>query len=480
VNSDISATVTVPAGAASGKVSLTGPGGTATSSLTFEVLPPPKITSFTPTHAAEGATVTVTGSALTGADVTLGGDDVSLTKNTSTSITFAVPSDAHAGKIAITTSNGSVQSATSFGITPKVTSFDPTTGIVTSTFDVAGTGFNGVTTAKIGTKTAGVTVHSDISATVTVPAGAASGKVSFTAAGVTGTSATSFTVLPPPTVTTISPTKATEGTTVKVTGTFFSGATQVTLGGNSVSFTPSSSTSLKFVVPPGAASGYVAVTTPYGTGTSAAMFKVTPKILSFDPPSGPTGTVITLTGSGFDEVSSAKVGTKTAAFEVSADDSMTVTVPDGAASGKVSVTALGGTGSSSTSFTISHDDRSLASARSSAAVASTRLSIDVWPGGRRVAAGHARYVLACGPARGTVPHAARACSTLATLNAPFAKPKSAAPCPALALGPQEAHVVGLVRGVHVDAWLNLRGCGVGRWSRVKTIVPEPGHALMPS
>ena len=47
----------------------------------------------------------------------------------------------------------------------------------------------------------------------------------------------------------------------------------------------------------------------------------------------------------------------------------------------------------------------------------------------------------------------------------------------LVLGPQEAHVVGTVRGVRVNAWLNLVHCGIDRWDRVKAIVPQPDLAL---
>ena len=47
------------------------------------------------------------------------------------------------------------------------------------------------------------------------------------------------------------------------------------------------------------------------------------------------------------------------------------------------------------------------------------------------------------------------------------------------LGPAEAHVVGLVGGQHVDAWLNLVHCGPQRWGRVKAVVPEPTSTVAP-
>jgi hypothetical protein len=109
----------------------------------------------------------------------------------------------------------------------------------------------------------------------------------------------------------------------------------------------------------------------------------------------------------------------------------------------------------------------------------TRLSIDVWPGGRTVAAGHRHYTLGCAPAKGTVAHPGTACVALARLAKPFAATPRGVACPSLVLGPQEAHIVGTVRGVRVNAWLNLVHCGVERWGRVKAIVPEPYHAVGP-
>lgn len=109
----------------------------------------------------------------------------------------------------------------------------------------------------------------------------------------------------------------------------------------------------------------------------------------------------------------------------------------------------------------------------------TRLSIDVWPKGHTVAAGHAHYTLKCAPAKGTVAHPGIACVALLRLAKPFAPTPHGVACPNLVLGPQEAHVTGTVRGVRVNAWLNLVHCGIARWGRVKAIVPEPYGPIGP-
>lgn len=115
----------------------------------------------------------------------------------------------------------------------------------------------------------------------------------------------------------------------------------------------------------------------------------------------------------------------------------------------------------------------------SAAGGTTRLAIDVWPHGRQNARGHRHYTLRCHPATGTVPRPAAACALLDRLESPFAPTPAGTVCPMINLGPAEAHVVGLVSGRRVDAWLNLVHCGPQRWNRVKAIVPEPALTVAP-
>jgi uncharacterized repeat protein (TIGR03803 family) len=66
------------------------------------------------------------------------------------------------------------------------------------------------------------------------------------------------------------------GQTAQVLGQGFTGATSVTLNGVQASFTVVSGTFLRFIVPPGATSGFVKVTTPTGVLTSNVRFVVLP------------------------------------------------------------------------------------------------------------------------------------------------------------------------------------------------------------
>ena len=68
----------------------------------------------------------------------------------------------------------------------------------------------------------------------------------------------------------------TVGDTVQILGQGFKGTTGVCFNGTSASFAVKSNTFLTAVVPAGATSGFVTVTTPTGTLTSNVPFRVVP------------------------------------------------------------------------------------------------------------------------------------------------------------------------------------------------------------
>lgn len=159
-----------------------------------------------------------------------------------------------------------------------------------------------------------------------------------------------------PTITSVSPTTAVRGASITLTGTAFTGATQVQFHGVTASFTVQSDTQISAVVPTGVSNGTVTVKTPAGTATSASSFTVapspTPVLNTVAPATGPIGTGVSLTGSGFTGASSVTFGGQASTFTVVSDSQITTTVPPGATSGNVVVTTPGGTTSPQT-FTIS-------------------------------------------------------------------------------------------------------------------------------
>ncbi len=76
-----------------------------------------------------------------------------------------------------------------------------------------------------------------------------------------------------------------------ITGTRFTGATSVTIGGRAAPFTVVSATQIRATVPAGVTSGRIVVTTGGGSATSAAVFTVTlaPAGITFSPALGKGG-----------------------------------------------------------------------------------------------------------------------------------------------------------------------------------------------
>jgi len=160
-----------------------------------------------------------------------------------------------------------------------------------------------------------------------------------------------------PRITSFNPTSGGPGAPVVITGTNFTGATSVTFGGVSATFSVVSATQINTTVPSGAVTGPIAVTTPNGTGTSSTNFTVTPAptITLFMPTRGTVGTSVVITGAGFTGATAVAFhGTPATVFTVNSDTQITATVPAGASTGPIAITTPGGTGTSATNFVVRH------------------------------------------------------------------------------------------------------------------------------
>ena len=114
--SDTFLTTKVPAGATTGPITVTTPGGTYSTVFNFYVIP--KVLSFNPTSGAVGTPVVITGNSFTGATkVTFGGvQATTFTVNSDTQITATVPTGAQTGKISVTTPGGTGTSSGVFTV----------------------------------------------------------------------------------------------------------------------------------------------------------------------------------------------------------------------------------------------------------------------------------------------------------------------------------------------------------------------------
>ena len=143
------------------------------------------------------------------------------------------------------------------------------------------------------------------------------------------------------------------GAKVEILGQKLKGTTGVSFNGTAATFTIVSNNYLTAIVPAGATTGTVQVTTSSATLDSNQTFRVTPQLKSFNPTSGPVGTPVTITGVSLTQTKKVTFGgVKATSFTVNSDTQVTANVPTGAKTGKIAITTPGGIATSSGIFTV--------------------------------------------------------------------------------------------------------------------------------
>jgi uncharacterized repeat protein (TIGR03803 family) len=149
----------------------------------------------------------------------------------------------------------------------------PASGKVGKSIGILGQGFNTATAVSFNGKAATFKIVSDTFLTSTVPAGATTGLVTVTMPGGNLKSKRNFRV--PPTIQSFTPASGPVGTPVTITGVSLTQATKVTFGGvKATTMVVNSDTQVTANVPTGAKTGKIAIATPGGSATSAAVFTV--------------------------------------------------------------------------------------------------------------------------------------------------------------------------------------------------------------
>ena len=347
-------TATVPAGATSGRITVTTFRGTGTSATDFIILP--TITSFYPSSGLPGTTVSIFGTKLdTVTAVAFNGHGATFTIEAFYAIQATVPSGATTGKISLTTPAGTSFSATNFTVlsVPTITGFNPLAGPAGARVTIWGTGFTGVSSVKFNGKAASFNVLSSTQLTANVSTGTTSGRITVTTPGGTATSPSDFVIAVPPTVTGFSPGSGAPGTPVVITGTNFNTANAVAFNTTStIGLTIYSPTEIRVTVPAGATTGKIKVTNAAGGAYSAAAFLVRPTITSFSPGTGLPGFNVTIHGANFESASAVQFNGRAATFTINSPTKITATVPSGATTGKIAVTTPAGTATSATDFMV--------------------------------------------------------------------------------------------------------------------------------
>src|SRR5256712_1053471 len=294
--------------------------------------------SLNPTSGTTGTTVTVTGknfAANSGIKISYDGSAIPtnpsvITTDSTGGFTgsITVPSSSAAGTHTVQATDASNQPASAqFTVTtspvPAIT-LNPTSGPAGTAVNISGSNFaanSGITISydnnAITTTPATITTDSTggFTGSITVPSSSAAGTHTVKATDASANSASaSFTVTtpPPPPVAKISlnPSSGPAGTTVTVTGTNFSpnsAITTVTYDGTSVTTNPpiiqtdsSGGFSATFAAPsPSNPGSHTVNATDASSNSASALFTVTTPSISLSPSSGPTGTIVNISGNNF-------------------------------------------------------------------------------------------------------------------------------------------------------------------------------------
>jgi IPT/TIG domain len=285
--------------------------------------------------------------------------------------------------------------APAFAVPPGVSAFAPTSGPGGCVVQITGVNFTNPVVTDVdfnGVNAANFAIISDTEIWATTPAAVTSGFITVTNQTGSGSSSGTFNVATPggcaPTADSFTPTCGPaagpaggiteDATKVAITGTNLMKSSTV---GAEVGFGPwpgglfanettpptaPTLTTRTVVVPQGAANGPIAVRTfnnvnGEGLNFSATQFSVGTCITSFSPASGDVGATVTITGVGFKNVTQVQffngvpaLFTKTA--DTDAVDTITATVPFGAATGPIKLFTVeapnGTTVSTATDFTV--------------------------------------------------------------------------------------------------------------------------------
>ena len=312
-----------------------------TATKTWTYTPGVKIYSFSPQRAAKGQVVTIQVDGVAGIKgVSFGGVPAAGFYFTSQTSIAATVDTGSSGSLTITTQEGrAIVPGFTFIPAPEINSVNPQSAISGTTVIISGNHFDSATNVSFGgTPAASFSVVSPNSISVVVPSGP-SGSIMVTTAGGIDTLDGFLSI---PTISGFTPLHGTQGTLLQITGSSLTDISDVSVGGVPVlSFTANSSTLLTAVVSTGT-SGTVVIKK---TGASASMPGFTwyppPVISSFAPASGPVGTSVSITGTGFDPVAANNTvwfGAVKAVITGGNATGLIVTIPVGASFEPIKVT----------------------------------------------------------------------------------------------------------------------------------------------
>lgn len=133
----------------------------------------------------------------------------------------------------------------------------------------------------------------------------------------------------------------------------FTNVTNVTFNGIPAIAIGTGNTFRTAIIPTGSATGLIKINKPAGSISGISSFLVRPVLTGFSPVNGAVGSVVVLSGKSLSQTTAVTFNQgKKAAFTVVSDSQLTVIVPVGTVTGKLTVATKGGSVTSAASFTV--------------------------------------------------------------------------------------------------------------------------------
>jgi uncharacterized protein (TIGR02145 family) len=340
--------VEVPAQATTGKVVVTvsekiveGP--------EFKVIQTPTITGISPEKGFAGTVVEISCanfSDITGYKVLFNGKEARVKSATTSKITAEAPEGVTTGKVTISYDGKTIEGPT-FTITtlPTISTISPTKYFAEGTVEIEGTNFS-TTSGDHNVFFNGIEAEieevTSTKITVNVPSNAVTGKVTLTYSGKIIEGPT-FTVIPLPIITSISPERGNQGSTIKVYGENFDTTPKsflINIAGENAEIISVTSTEIT-IKAPCCGSGKVRMEY-YNKTIEGPTFTMNPSpvISSVTPDYGDIGSVVTINGENFSTTNGdIKVyfnGVEASIQSITSTE-ISVKVPEGATTGLLSI-----------------------------------------------------------------------------------------------------------------------------------------------
>ena len=361
ITSSTSISGTAPPGVTTGPITVMATSGTiGTNTTSTNFFAPSVIVGFNPPFGRTGTNVIITGTNFLGTtSVLFNGLGSTYVVNNNNQITATVPVNALTGTLTITAPGGGFATSSNFVVQPTITTFSPAFGAAGTNVTINGANLNvGTPVVKFnGVASASVTVVNANQITALVPTAATTGPITATTTDGTATSLTLFYLSPR--ITSFSPTNSAPGTTVTINGTNFTDTSSVKFNGTTASFFNVTSNSLQVTVPNGFTTGPLTLVAPGGTNVTTSIaqsnFYAAPIITSFSPTHGLPGTNVTIFGTNFLGTTSITFnGQAGTALTILSNNAARITVPVGATTGLLALTAPAGVATTLTSFTLDY------------------------------------------------------------------------------------------------------------------------------